>query len=69
MVKDLFDNEAEENKKRNAPLAERMRSRDFSEFFGQEELIGKESALRKAIEDDALGSLIFWGPPGSVKQP
>jgi len=67
MVKDLFDNEAEENKKRNAPLAERMRSCDFSEFFGQEELIGKDSALRKAIEDDALGSLIFWGPPGSGK--
>ncbi len=52
---------------KNAPLAEKMRSRNFDEFFGQEELIGKNSPLRKAIENDSLSSLIFWGPPGSGK--
>ncbi len=44
-----------------------MRSRNFGEFFGQEELVGKNSPLRKAIENDTLSSLIFWGPPGSGK--
>lgn len=44
-----------------------MRPRKLSDFFGQEELIGRESFLRKAISDDQVPSLIFWGPPGSGK--
>ena len=60
---DLF----EENLKKGVPLAERMRPENFEEFYGQEELIGKESPLRKAIQSDNLSSLIFWGPPGSGK--
>jgi putative ATPase len=51
----------------HAPLADRMRPRKLSDFFGQEELIGRESFLRKAISDDQVPSLIFWGPPGSGK--
>lgn len=66
-MKDLFDQSLEENLKREAPLADRMRPRDFEEFFGQEELVGKGSPLRKAIQNDNLSSLIFWGPPGSGK--
>jgi putative ATPase len=50
-----------------APLADRMRPKKLEDFFGQEELIGKESFLRKAIGDDKVPSLIFWGPPGSGK--
>ena len=49
------------------PLAERMRPRDFSEFLGQEELIGADRPLRRAIESDSLSSVILWGPPGSGK--
>src|SRR3989339_1079663 len=49
------------------PLADRMRPRDFSEFFGQEEIVGKGKLLRKLIENDELSSLIFWGPPGVGK--
>ncbi len=67
MSKDLFDNQAEENKFKNAPLAERMRPKDFNDFFGQEDLVGEGSPLRKAIDRDALVSVIFWGPPGSGK--
>lgn len=50
-----------------APLAERMRPTQLEEFFGQEELVGAGSFLRKAIEEDRVPSLIFWGPPGCGK--
>jgi putative ATPase len=49
------------------PLADRMRPRDFDEFVGQEEAVGRESVLRKAIEKGELQSVIFWGPPGTGK--
>jgi putative ATPase len=49
------------------PLAARMRPRDFSEFVGQEHLLGEGRVLRKAIEADQLPSMILWGPPGSGK--
>ena len=50
-----------------APLADRMRPKKLEDFFGQEELMGEKSFLRKAIQDDKVPSLIFWGPPGSGK--
>jgi putative ATPase len=50
-----------------APLAARMRPRTFDEFAGQERLIGPGRMLRRTIEQDALGSIILWGPPGSGK--
>ncbi len=50
-----------------SPLADRMRPRDFNEFFGQEDIVGKNKLLRRLIESDELSSLIFWGPPGSGK--
>ncbi len=64
---DLFDQAYQDRKQRNAPLAERMRPVNFQGFFGQEELVGERSALRKIIQEDNLSSLIFWGPPGSGK--
>jgi putative ATPase len=51
----------------SAPLAERMRPRDFDEFVGQEDVMGPGRPLRRAIETDQLTSVIFWGPPGSGK--
>ena len=51
----------------NKPLADRMRPESLSEFFGQEEIIGKNKLLREAIKSDQLPSMIFWGPPGSGK--
>lgn len=52
---------------RPQPLADRIRPRDFSEFVGQEHLVGSGKPLRVAIENDQLFSMIFWGPPGSGK--
>lgn len=52
---------------RHAPLAERMRPRNISEFYGQEHLLGEGRILLKMIESDNLSSLIFWGPPGCGK--
>ena len=50
-----------------APLAERMRPRNFDEFFGQQHIVGKGRLLRRAIEADRLTSCIFYGPPGCGK--
>ena len=50
-----------------APLAERMRPRTFAEFVGQDEIVGSDRPLRRAIESDTLSSVILWGPPGSGK--
>ncbi|MDD5013224.1 MAG: replication-associated recombination protein A [Candidatus Pacebacteria bacterium] len=49
------------------PLADRMRPETLADFFGQEDLIGEEKLLRKAIEEDRIPSMIFWGPPGTGK--
>ena len=62
---DLFD--LSENASRNVPLAEKMRPKTLDEFIGQEHLLGKNNLLRKAIEEDKLGSCIFYGPPGVGK--
>jgi putative ATPase len=52
---------------RDQPLAARMRPRTLDEFVGQEHLVGPEHELRRAIEEDRVGSMILWGPPGSGK--
>jgi putative ATPase len=49
------------------PLADRMRPRTLDEYVGQEQLIGASKPLRAQIERDDMGSLIFWGPPGTGK--
>jgi putative ATPase len=49
------------------PLAERMRPRTLDEFIGQEKLLGPGKPLRRQIESDNIGSMLFWGPPGCGK--
>jgi len=44
-----------------------MRPRSLEEFVGQEHLIAPGKPLRAQIERDDIGSLIFWGPPGTGK--
>lgn len=51
----------------SAPLAARMRPRLLDDFVGQQEIVGPNSLLRRAIEQDALTSVIFYGPPGVGK--
>ena len=50
-----------------APLADRVRPQVLSDFIGQENIIGRGKILRRAIEEDRVPSLIFWGPPGCGK--
>ncbi|HZR65241.1 MAG TPA: replication-associated recombination protein A [Terriglobales bacterium] len=52
---------------RSRPLADRMRPRTLDEYVGQEHLIAPGKPLRAQIERDDIGSLIFWGPPGTGK--
>jgi len=65
--KDLFSLQGEKDFQREAPLAARMRPQGFSDFLGQEHLVGEGRALRRSIESDQLSSMILWGPPGSGK--
>src|SRR6059036_3033975 len=65
----LFDDEPRPGPASSAPspLADRMRPRTLDEFVGQDALIGPGRPLRRAIEQDRLQSIIFWGPPGTGK--
>jgi putative ATPase len=65
---DLFDHALEQDLKKKAPLAARLRPRTLDEFVGQEDIVGKGKLLYRAIMADRLfSSLIFWGPPGTGK--
>ncbi len=64
---DLFDLNEAQHLQKDAPLAARMRPRSFTEFIGQEHIVGEGHVLRKAIEQDQIPSIILWGPPGSGK--
>jgi putative ATPase len=52
---------------RSIPLADRMRPRSFEDFVGQAKLVGQNMPFRRAIMEDRVTSVIFWGPPGSGK--
>ena len=56
-----------ENVDVGVPLAARVRPKTLDEFIGQEKVLGKGTALRRAIEQGIVGSLILWGPPGVGK--
>ena len=49
------------------PLAARLRPETIDEVVGQTHLIGPGRILRRIIEQDAVSSMIFWGPPGVGK--
>jgi putative ATPase len=66
-MSDLFSDAAEQRLPDVAPLALRLRPRQLEDFVGQEHILGKGSALRLAIEEDRVGSMILYGPPGSGK--
>ena len=63
----LFEHARQEQARENAPLAERMRPRDFDGFVGQEHILGEGRVLRRSIAADRVPSLVLWGPPGSGK--
>jgi putative ATPase len=64
---DLFEQKLQNDLRKSAPLADRMRPRTFKEYVGQSHLVGEDALLRTAIENDEVPSMIFWGPPGTGK--
>ncbi|HVZ53618.1 MAG TPA: replication-associated recombination protein A, partial [Pseudolabrys sp.] len=49
------------------PLADKLRPQKLEEVVGQEHLLGPDGALTRMLETRSLGSLVFWGPPGTGK--
>ncbi|HWM82422.1 MAG TPA: replication-associated recombination protein A [Pseudolabrys sp.] len=49
------------------PLADRLRPTKLSEVVGQDHLLGADGVLTRMLETRSLGSLVFWGPPGTGK--
>ncbi|MGO4717268.1 replication-associated recombination protein A [Bradyrhizobium sp. 2TAF24] len=49
------------------PLPERLRPHVLSDVVGQEHILGPDGALTRMLETRTLGSLVFWGPPGTGK--
>ena len=68
---DIFDEKSDDQPNQGTapprPLANRMRPDALGNFYGQEKIIGPGTPLRRAIEEGRVGSIIFWGPPGSGK--
>jgi len=63
---DLFE-AAGPDPKAPRPLADRLRPQTLAEVAGQEHLTGPDGALTRLLRSRSLGSLIFWGPPGTGK--
>lgn len=49
------------------PLADKLRPQKLSEVVGQDALVGADGALSRMLEAGSLGSMVFWGPPGTGK--
>ena len=49
------------------PLADRLRPEKLDEVVGQDQLLGPDGALTRMLGTRSLGSLVFWGPPGTGK--
>lgn len=70
MASDLFgeaEQTAQDDPAVSAPLAERLRPRSLGEVTGQDHLVGPQGALTRMMASGSLGSMIFWGPPGTGK--
>ncbi|WP_297332153.1 replication-associated recombination protein A [Flavobacterium sp.] len=50
-----------------APLAERIRPQQLSEYISQLHLVGPNGSLTHQISRGIIPSLILWGPPGTGK--
>ncbi len=51
----------------SAPLAERIRPKNLSDYLSQQHLVGPKGALTTQLDTGVLSSMIFWGPPGTGK--
>ncbi|MBE9516860.1 MAG: replication-associated recombination protein A [Proteobacteria bacterium] len=64
MTEDLF---SQQQPAAIRPLADRMRPTSLDGYVGQSHILGKDRALRRALEQGVMHSMIFWGPPGTGK--
>lgn len=64
---DLFEPDTPRSEQPGRPLADRLRPTTLSLVVGQEHLTGADGALTRMIRSGSLGSMIFWGPPGTGK--
>ena len=64
---DLFSAGMPENSTPGRPLADRLRPTRLEDVIGQEHLTGEDGVLTRMIRSGSLGSMIFWGPPGTGK--
>ncbi|MFB2552083.1 replication-associated recombination protein A [Ensifer soli] len=64
---DLFSPSEPEAMAKSRPLADRLRPQRLADVVGQDHLTGADGALTRMIEAGSLGSMIFWGPPGTGK--
>lgn len=64
---DLFEYRRMEQQEKFAPLAQRLRPKNFSEVLGQEELLKEDGLITKALASNGLPSMILYGPPGTGK--
>ena len=67
MSGDLFAPRIPEAVANRRPLADRLRPTSLAEVTGQSHLTGEDGVLRRMIASGSLGSMIFWGPPGTGK--
>ncbi len=65
MNKDFFTSPFDLSINKNRPLAERMRPRSLGDVIGQEHLLGEKGVLSRMLVTGSIGSMIFWGPPGT----
>ncbi len=66
-MSDLFAASVPADIQNRRPLADRLRPQTLADVTGQEHLTGEDGVLRRMIESGSLGSMIFWGPPGTGK--
>lgn len=49
------------------PLAEQLRPQQLTDFIGQHQLVGEQGTIKRLLDNNAMVSMVFWGPPGSGK--
>ena len=66
-MSDLFASQIPDEVANRRPLADRLRPASLADVSGQPHLTGEDGVLRRMIDSGSLGSMIFWGPPGTGK--
>ena len=66
-MSDLFQSQGPKDQQPGRPLPDRLRPDRLEDVVGQEHITGPDGALTRMLASGSLGSMIFWGPPGTGK--